>query len=208
MKQAASIIRAMPTQDDSCESYIRQLMQGRDVEESFRWLFHRYHSAVSRFFSRRGFCPEDSRDLTQDVFFAVYTGVRELRSEAAFVTWLFSIAQHVALRHWERHKKRAKLELVPLRDQESGHEDESEVERVAAPAPDPLDELLHIERVEVVGEAVSKLPGREQDCLRASLLEELSYKEIGERMGISENTVAVHMHRAMKTLRSRLRGDV
>ena len=202
------MIRAMPTQDDSSEGYIRQLMQGRDVEESFLRLFRTYHSAVSRFFSRRGFTPEDCRDLTQDVFFAVYVGIKNLRAEGAFVTWLFSIAQNVALRHWERQKKRAKLELVQSSAGDTDEEGPTDVERVAAPGPDPLSEMLHFERVDVVSRALRKLPGREQDCLRASLLEELSYKEIGNRMGISENTVAVHVHRAMKALRSRLRGEV
>src|SRR5262245_65790631 len=116
MRRTASMICAMPTQDDSSQSYIRQLMTGRNVEESFLWLFRRYHSAVSRFFSRRGFSPEDCRDLTQDVFFAVYTGVRKLRSEGAFVGWLFSIAHNIALRQWERHKKRVKVELRATED--------------------------------------------------------------------------------------------
>jgi RNA polymerase sigma factor (sigma-70 family) len=200
------MICAMPMQDDSGQSHIRQLMQGRNVEESFHWLFQRYHTAVSGFFFRKGFSSEDCRDLTQDVFFAVYTSVKNLRSEGAFVTWLFSIANNTALRHWERQKKHSKLQLVPSRDVADDSQAASEVERVAASEPDPLSQLLHLERVEVVGDALRKLPGREQDCLKASLVENLSYKEIGERMGISENTVAVHVHRAMKSLRRRLTG--
>jgi RNA polymerase sigma-70 factor (ECF subfamily) len=197
----------MPTQDDSGQSYIRELMQGRNVEESFHWLFLRYHSAVSGFFFRKGFSSEDCRDLTQDVFFAVYTGVKNLRSEAAFVTWLFAIAHNTALRYWERQKKHARLQLVPAYDAMDDEQVEAEVERVAAADPDPLSQILHLERVEVVGEALRKLPGREQECLKASLVDNLNYREIGERFGISENTVAVHIHRAMKSLRRRLIGE-
>ena len=207
MRQTASMICAMPLQDDSTESHIRQLMQGRNVEESFHWLFLRYHSAVSGFFFRKGFSSEDCRDLTQDVFFAVYTGVKNLRSEAAFVGWLFSIAHNTALRCWERQKKQARLQLVAASGAPPDDEPASEVERVAAPDPDPLSQILHLETVEVVGEALSKLPGREQECLKASLVDNLSYREIGERLGISENTVAVHIHRAMKSLRKLLKGD-
>jgi RNA polymerase sigma-70 factor (ECF subfamily) len=203
------MICAMPAQDDSGQSYIRQLMQGLNVEENFHWLFRRYHSAVSGFFSRRGFSSEDCRDLTQDVFFAVYSGIRKLRSEAAFVTWLFSIAHNTALRHWERQRKHSRLHLVESHNTQAdeGGGTAAAVELVAAPDPDPLSKLLHLERVEVVGAALRTLPGREQDCLRASLVENLSYREIGERFGISENTVAVHVHRAMKALKGRLRGD-
>jgi RNA polymerase sigma-70 factor (ECF subfamily) len=176
-------------------------MEGRNVEENFFWVFRRYHSAVSRFFSRRGFSLEDSNDLTQDVFFAVYVGIAKLRDEAAFVGWLFSIAQNIALRHWERQRKHSRLQLV--RSNETDDQD-AEIERVAALGPDPLSEMLQIERVEMVGAALNRLPDRVQDCLRASLLEDLTYREIGERLGISENTVAVHVHRGMKAIRTRL----
>src|SRR5262249_35095109 len=122
--------------------------------------------------------------------------------------WLFAIAHNTALRHWERQRKHSRLHLVESHDiQTADGEGVSAVELVAAPDPDPLTRMLHLEKVEVVGAALRKLPDREQDCLRASLVENLSYREIGERLGISENTVAVHVHRAMKALKGRLRGD-
>lgn len=195
----------MPSQDDSGESYIRQLIQGRDVEESFHWVFRRYHAAVSGFFFRKGFSSEDCRDLTQDVFFAVYTGVKNLRSEAAFVTWLFSIANNTALRHWERQKKHARLQLVSSRQDELGDEGPREPDTLAARDPDPLSQLLNVERVQALSNALRMLPAREQDCLKASLVENLTHKEIGQRLGISENTVSVHVHRAVKALKGRLR---
>jgi len=153
-----SVFADTHTLADLFVTHIRQLMQGRNVEESFHWLFQRYHTAVSGFFFRKGFSSEDCRDLTQDVFFAVYTSVKNLRSEGAFVTWLFSIANNTALRHWERQKKHSRLQLVPSRDVTDDSQAASEVERVAALEPDPLSQLLHLERVEVVGDALRKLP--------------------------------------------------
>jgi RNA polymerase sigma factor (sigma-70 family) len=79
------------------------------------------------------------------------------------------------------------------------------VELAATPDPDPLRRMLDQEKVTVLKEAIEALPGRVQDCLRARLVEDLSYREIGERLGISENTVAVHVHRGVKTIRARLK---
>ncbi|MGH9831272.1 MAG: RNA polymerase sigma factor, partial [Blastocatellia bacterium] len=138
-------------------------------------------------------------------FFAVYTGVKNLRSEAAFVTWLFSIANNTALRHWERQKKHARLQLVSSRQDEVGDEGPPEVDKVAARDPDPLSQLLNVERVQALSNALRMLPDRERDCLKASLVESLTHKEIGQRLGISENTVSVHVHRAMKALKGRLK---
>jgi len=60
-----------------------------------------------------------------------------------------------------------------------------------------LSQLLDLERVAVVGDAVRKLPGREQDCLKASLVDNLSYKEIGERLGVSVHSVRRYIARAL-----------
>src|SRR5205807_8225815 len=92
IERTASMICGMSTPDDASESVIRQLMDGRYSEESFRCLFEKYHHAVSSFFFRKGFSSEDRRDLTQEVFVAVHQGIKDLRSEDAFISWLFSIA--------------------------------------------------------------------------------------------------------------------
>jgi RNA polymerase sigma-70 factor (ECF subfamily) len=191
----------MPAPDDS-GSVVQQLMEGRNVDENFHRLFQRYYSPVSGFFFRKGFAHEDCRDLTQEVFVAVYAGIASLRSEGAFVTWLFSIARHVSLRHLDRQRKYSPVaSAVPC----DGDDASAAADSIAARDPDPLSRMLDIERVEVLHEALRELPGRVQDCLRARLIDGLGNKEIGDRLGISENTVAVHVHRGLKGLKTRLR---
>src|SRR5262245_52837619 len=112
---SASIIGPMPAADDA-GSAVRELMEGRNVDENFRRLFERYYAAVSGFFFRKGFNSEDCRDLTQEVFVAVYSGIESLRSESAFITWLFSIARHVGLRHLERKRKYTALQPSTMQD--------------------------------------------------------------------------------------------
>ncbi|HEV2445761.1 MAG TPA: sigma-70 family RNA polymerase sigma factor [Candidatus Sulfopaludibacter sp.] len=175
---------------------IRQLMEGRHVQESFRALFESYYPAVRSYFARRGFSPEDCRDLAQDVFVAVHTGISTLHAEEAFTAWLFSIARHVAARHLERARN-------PVRSASAASGDPQF--DAPSPEPSPLGAMLDQEKVEVMRAALEELPDRMRQCVRARLVDELSYREIGERLGISENTVAVHVHRAMKTMRARLR---
>jgi RNA polymerase sigma-70 factor (ECF subfamily) len=171
-------------------------MEGRHVQDSFKALFESYYPAVRGYFARRGFTPEDCRDLTQDVFVEVHTSISRLQDEDAFSAWLFSIARHVAARHIQRicSPVRAASALVG----EAGCE-------APSPDPSPLGVVLDQEKTEVMRAALEELPERMRQCVRARLLDDLSYREIGERLGISENTVAVQLHRAMKTLRTRLK---
>jgi len=181
-------------------SVIPQLMKGRDVEENFRRVFQRYHHAVFSHFARKGFSAEDCRDLTKEVFVAVHTGIESLRSEEAFAPWLFSIARHVALRHIAGLRKHAWAPTAGTTEATP-----SAMERVAAIEPDALTRMLEGEKVSAMREALEELPSRVQDCLRCRLVDGLTNRQIGERLGISENTVGVHVHRGIKNLRQRLR---
>jgi DNA-directed RNA polymerase specialized sigma24 family protein len=57
------------------EELIREIKQGLNVEGNFRQLFERYYAQTYRFFHRRGFSPEDCRELAQDTFLSVYKGL-------------------------------------------------------------------------------------------------------------------------------------
>jgi RNA polymerase sigma-70 factor (ECF subfamily) len=177
-------------------------MRGRNVEENFRRVFRRYHGAVFSHFARKGFSPEDCRDLTQEVFVAVHTGIESLRNEDAFAPWLFSIARHVGLRHIAGLRKQARA--VPA-GADTIEGTPSAVESVATVEPDALTRMIEGEKVSAMREALEELPGRVQDCLRCRLVDGLTNRQIGERLGISENTVGVHVHRGIKNLRQRLR---
>jgi RNA polymerase sigma-70 factor (ECF subfamily) len=191
----------MPAPDESDASIIRRLIDGQNLEENFRRLFERYYAPVLSFFARQGLGPEDRRDSAQEVFLAVYAGLKTLRDEAAFVAWLFSIARHVALRRLE-NDRRSRLMVVRTPSPDS---DAQETERASARDPDQLQRVLNEERISLVRKALEELPKRVQDCLRARLMDGLKNHEIGERLGISENTVAVHVHRGMRTLKIRLK---
>jgi RNA polymerase sigma-70 factor, ECF subfamily len=187
----------MPVPDESGKRrVIRELMEGRHVQENFRTLFESYYPAVRGFFARRGFSPEDSRDLAQDVFVAVHTSIGTLHDAEAFVGWLFAISRHIAARHLGRIRHPARVASASAGG--AGLD-------VPSPDPSPLRVVLDQEKTDVMRAALEELPDRMRQCVRARLVDELNYREIGERLGISENTVAVQVHRAVKTMRARLK---
>lgn len=191
--------------EDASESVIRQLMEGRFSEEKFRCLFEKYHHAVSSFFFRKGFSSEDRRDLCLEVFVAVHQGITNLRSEDSFLPWLFSIANHVALRHWERERSRPKLQFASSdADAEPGDQSDTAIDRLAAPDPDPENQVLKLEKVRTVEKTLEELPEKMKICLKYRYYDGLTNIEIARRLGISESTVAVHIHRGIESLRLRL----
>lgn len=199
-----AIIAQMPNADDSHANVVRQLRAGRDVDENFRRLFHNYYPAVSAYFARHGFSSDESRDMTQDVFLAVYSGLGSLRSEDAFVGWLFSIARHTRFRYLER-KERSPRAVAAGHAGDNAADTGAVWDSAATTEPDPLHRIIELEKIEAVRQALNELPGRVRDCLRARVVDGLKNSEIAERLGISENTVAVHVHRGLKSLKARVK---
>lgn len=69
---------------------------------------------------------------------------------------------------------------------------------------EPLAWLLRQERCELTRLAISRLPGRDAEILLLKYGERWSYRQIAERLGISEKAVDARLLRARKRLRKEL----
>ena len=92
---------------------------------AWRTLYDRYAQPVFRFVSALGVPPDEREDAAQDVFVAVYRGLRQFRGEAQLSTWIYRIAARHASHLGRRRRMRSFLSILPW------HETEPE------PQPDP-----------------------------------------------------------------------
>jgi RNA polymerase sigma-70 factor, ECF subfamily len=184
---------------------VREIRQGLNVEDNFHWLFERHYAQILRFFRRKGFDPEDCRDLTQETFISVYRGIRELRQEEQFESWLFAIAHNVWCDTIESRSARKRSAIVLQLEAEGETDDRLPLlARIADPSADPLTVALENEKLEKLREAVQHLPQQMRRCAQLRVVHDLSYAEIAALMGISVNTVKAHLHQAQKALRAQL----
>lgn len=147
---------------------------------------------------------EDARDLTQDAFVKAFNNLKTFRTEASFYTWLYRIAMNVGI-DFVRKKKRRKTsagfdEDIASRDQEGGID---EVHHADSPSK-------NLERKQLYGrimDALETLPEDQKQVILLRELEGLSYKEIGEVMGIPEGTVMSRLFYARKKMQGLLAGD-
>lgn len=182
---------------EAAQPIIEALLAGERREENFRRLFELYYPMVSRFFAKRGFCPDECLDLTQETFLGIFEGIGSFRREAPFETWLFRIAANTYRKRLRQQSasKRAGQE-VPL---DSGTE---LVQATRGPNGDALDK----ERSRLLREAIEALPDQMRRCLILRCYRELKYREIGEVLQLSTETVKAHLFQARQRLRESL-GD-
>ena len=205
MLDGAVIIPAVNGTGRDPVELIREIKQGLNVEDNFHWLFERHHAQILRFFRRKGFCPDDCRDLTQETFVSVYRGLKDLRQEEQFESWLFAIAHNVWCSLIEnRAAQKRSATVLPLEAEGEADGRPSIAVRLADRSADPLTVVLEKEKLEKLREALNHLPQQMRRCAQLRVVHDLSYLEIAALMGISVNTVKAHLHQAQTALRAQL----
>ena len=192
-----------PLDGDPTPRLVELIREGVEVEANSARLYKLHARGVRNFIARKGFAPEDARDLTQDVFLRVFRSLDSFRFESRFETWLFEIADHVCQNELRRRGtvKRKRMEISLETGGPAGDAEEPEpVEPPPAP-PTALSDLLEEERAKALSEAIRELPEQMRTCFRHRYCHGRSYEEIAVLMRVSINTVKAHLHQAKKRLK-------
>ncbi len=173
--------------------------------DAFREIFDKHHYRIYAFFVNRGFTPDESHDLVQETFMAVFSGRKGFRGDSSFDTWLYSIAMNVwkrALRDLYRAKRKG--DELPLDDPRKHDEialqiGANEVEKTAEEA------MIKGERSVMLRQAIDQLPEKMAQCLRLRLDHDLKYSEIAQAMQTTVSDVKSQLFQARAKLKRYLR---
>jgi RNA polymerase sigma-70 factor (ECF subfamily) len=143
-------------------------------------------------------------DLVQETLVAGYQNQHQFQGHTLgeLRAWLRGILLHELASFRRRYQ-------ASCRDVARELPVESVVTGSAHPATtdDTLDGLIRAERVEAVSEAVARLPDDARAVLVLRVNQKLSFREIGERLGRSEDAVRKAFTRALDRLREGARNS-
>jgi RNA polymerase sigma-70 factor (ECF subfamily) len=131
----------------------------------------------------------DAEDCLQEVYLRAFRAFDRLNQEANVRAWLYRIATNTAISF---RKKRSRVESQEL----------SLVYDLVSPEPSPDEHLERKERLRMLVKAVNDLPSRQRSALILRKYQELSYAEISEVLGCSQEAARANVYQAMKKLRS------
>jgi RNA polymerase sigma-70 factor (ECF subfamily) len=126
-------------------------------------------------------------DVTQEAFLRAWRSLDRFELGRPFGPWVCRIAANLAVNHVR--SPRAREEGLP-----DGHAE------TRTNAPGPLGALLDAEGASVLEKAMGQLPQEQRAVLVLRVVEELSYAEIAETLGISPGTVMSRLFRARERL--------
>src|SRR5687768_11827741 len=136
---------------------VRLMLQVRDdVQGAFETLVERYQHRLLGVMTHLVGRRDEAEDLAQDVFLRVYKARKGYRPRAKFSTWLFTIANNLALNHLRGKARNPTVSLVGDSKSRS-HPTRSVADQVLAPDGTPSTQLRHLELGEVVREALEAL---------------------------------------------------
>lgn len=182
---------------------VKLMLQVRDeVPGAFETLVERYQDRLIGILAHLiGGTSAEAEDLAQDVFLRVYRARKGYRPRARFSTWLFTIANNVALNHL---RGKGRDHSVPFGD--SGDSQSLRPSEGSVPSAEgtPSTQMRQAELSQIVREALSTLGEDQRVAVLLNKFEEMSYAEIAEVMGKTEAAVKSLLARARMNLRDRL----
>ncbi len=138
---------------------------------------------------------EECQDLAQEILLQAWRSLPKFEGKANAATWFYRVALHTAM-NWHRKDRRRRSRQQPL----------LEVQALATEGVDSAEQAQHRDTVEQLYKAIYQLP-KTDAALVLLYLDEFSYREMAEVLGISESNVGVKLKRAKKALSELMKGQ-
>ena len=135
--------------------------------------------------------PDAAHDCAQDAFIRAYRALHQYDPAYSFGPWLFRITTNASLNFIQRGRGREiTVEELP--------------EDPEPPETGPELMTVRKEEVQEVLAAMAELPPAYRAALTLRHVQQLSYQEVAQALGIPLGTVKTHLHRARAALKVKL----
>ncbi len=171
--------------------------------EAFRILVERYQGRAYGLALRVLRDEEQARDVVQDAFLKAYGSLDRFEGRSGFYTWLYRIVMNLCLDAKRRDRSGQQVEWT----EQVVHGGAAEAALAAADDPQEPDPAAALERSELREQLTRAIEGLPEDARRIIELREiddLSYQEIAECLGVPKGTVMSRLHYARRRLREAL----
>lgn len=173
----------------------------QDMEQIYRQHFHTVYRYLRCLTGQNDSLAEE---LCQETFYQAVKSIRRYRGECAVSTWLCQIARHVWMHDLRKKQRRKETSLEASLEQNpedflfrhliSNYDTEKTV-------------LNHLQCREAL-KAIRLMDPAVQQTLLYRLAGELTFQEIGDILGHSENWARVTFFRGRKKLKEALENDI
>src|SRR2546421_2238422 len=179
--------RSVDVNSDADEHAWADRIRAGDID-AFEALYRTYWQRLYAFAFRYVQTKEDAEEVTQEVFFRIWRGRAQWMPAGAVRNYLYLAVRNAARDRLERAAVARRWRVGQV-----------------ARAAEIQSELEAADLVATVQRALAELPPKRSAVCKLRLIDELSYAQIADRLGICEKTVETQIARGLKFLRDRIR---
>src|SRR6476620_2726087 len=176
------------------DSLIEQCLSGDQaaweliVRQNWRKVFNVAYKFVGR--------HDEAEDLTQDIFLKIFRALATFDRRANFQTWIISISRNLCIDHYRSVRKERQ---TIAREVDAGDLQPASTDR------GPYQAAEHQDLRVLLKQALQALPLTLRTAVVLRDLQELSYQEIADRLGLPEGTVKSRINRGRIELAHQLK---
>jgi RNA polymerase sigma-70 factor (ECF subfamily) len=166
-------------------------------------LYRRYQGPIFGFAYRYMGNADQAQDVLQETFLRVHRGREQYSPSSKFSSWLFRIARNLCIdekrRYWNR-RVMAETEMAG-RDPDA---DTNVLQSFADDGTTASEKLGEDEVARRIRAAIEQLSDEQREVMILSKYQDMTYREIGDILGISTESVKQRAYRAHMRLRELL----
>jgi RNA polymerase sigma-70 factor (ECF subfamily) len=182
------------TQPATPDSLIQECLNGNQAawETIVRQHWRKVFNVAYKFVGKH----DEAEDLTQDIFLKIFKALHTFDRRANFQTWIISISRNLCIDHYRsvRKERQTIARDVDTSDLQPASSDRG-----------PYAAAEHQDLRALLRQALETLPLTLRTAVVLRDLQELSYQEIADRLGLPEGTVKSRINRGRIELARQLR---
>ena len=163
-------------------------------ENAFESLVQKYQRQVHTHALRKIGDFQIAEDITQETFLRVYQKLDTLNNPTQFSKWLYAIVDHLCIAWFRKNR-------LQTRSLQEIYISETEGEAYSRYIATEHAKMTAESQRDLVKKLLTTLKENDREVITLHYFEEMTSSEIGEFLGISENTIKSRLHRARQRLR-------
>ena len=161
--------------------------RGGDRVTDFEWIYNTYFNDVYLYILRLSGNEHLAEEITSDTFFKAMKAIDRFRGDCDVRVWLCQIAKNCYYTYWKKHKRTESIDDLPLQE-------------LPDLAPSMAEEYARHDEIARIQQILHNVRDPYREVFMWRVYAELSFQQIAQIFGKTENWACVTYHRARKMI--------